>query len=365
MTLFTSRNSPWHALCLIISLAILPLLPACSSPDNPSENHADDVQSGEDAVDGADTAELRDTEASDPLIEGEWNWVPIEGSKCGSGSTAGIGILPGADPTRLVIYFNGGGACWDTASCYFFNAAANIEVDYGESHFRSEVGAMGPNEFFGQASFTFIPYCTGDLHAGRAVGQYDALQPDRRVHHNGAANVDLYLQRLKAEYPQTQTIHVLGVSAGGYGAMFNYEKIRSTFPDATIHVLADSAPLVQPHEGRWSAWQTAWKPDLPADCDTCSTRMPDIASHLIQNYPDSRFGLLSWEDDATIMIYFAYPAGELGAAVRALASDAYDADNASAFLVEGTDHVMLAHPPTIQDASGKTLTQYLIEWAYP
>lgn len=335
------------ALCLTSAL----LSVAGCSPDDasPSDNST------------ADAASIPDSS----LTDNEWNWIPVKDSKCGNGSIAGYGLMPRPDATKLVIYFNGGGACWDAASCYVFNSATNIEVNYDEARFRTEVGAVGSNDFFGGASFAFFPYCTADLHAGQNVGQYDATRPDRKVHHNGALNTALYLERLKEQYPNVKNLYVMGVSAGGYGAMFNYEKIREVFTDAEIHVLADSSPFVQPREGRWSMWKSAWKLKLPADCDTCAERMPNVANHIIQKYPDTRFGLLSWEDDAIIMIFFAYGAGELGPAVRSLAAEAYAPDNASTFLVEGTDHVMLVHPPTLKAKDGQTFGEYLLKWAYP
>jgi hypothetical protein len=47
---------------------------------------------------------------------GQWTWVPVEGSQCASGSTAGFAINPGTS-TDLFLFLQGGGACWNTGTC--------------------------------------------------------------------------------------------------------------------------------------------------------------------------------------------------------------------------------------------------------
>ena len=46
-----------------------------------------------------------------------WEWVPFPGTSCADGSETGLAVnlYPGA--TRAFIYFEGGGACWDYATC--------------------------------------------------------------------------------------------------------------------------------------------------------------------------------------------------------------------------------------------------------
>ena len=64
---------------------------------------------------GADTAEPEATEiASADLLFG-WSYVEVPGTKCLDGDTAGYGIRvrPGSD--KLMIYFEGGGACFNDA----------------------------------------------------------------------------------------------------------------------------------------------------------------------------------------------------------------------------------------------------------
>ena len=52
---------------------------------------------------------------------------------------------------------------------------------------------------FRDASYVFVPYCTGDLHAGSNVATYDVLGP-RTFAHVGRRNVEALLPRLRATW---------------------------------------------------------------------------------------------------------------------------------------------------------------------
>jgi len=311
------------------------------------------------------------TNSENSLPSGEWVWTPIEGSVCGKGTQAGIGIADGVDRTRLVIHFEGGGACWDATSCHVLNGAVNIESDYGESNFQTTIQSLADHKLFnrvtgpfGDVPTVYVPYCTGDLHAGDHVGSYDAFNPNRLVHHKGGANVELFLAHLKTLYPNLEEIFVVGISAGGYGAMMNHHRFRSAFPGVPVHVLADGSPLVQPRDGRWSAWKNAWRFEMPPGCIDCEDAYRAFAQNAIAS-DAGRIALLTYLDDAVIALYFAYQSG-LGLAVTSLLDDVYTGDwgeNGSAFYKEGTDHVMLQHYESLEDDESRRLEDFVRAWA--
>ncbi|MBA2662696.1 MAG: hypothetical protein H0U74_10405 [Bradymonadaceae bacterium] len=342
-------------------LAALLFVVGCG-PATPSPQPSDD--SG--LPDAAHSPDIDDNNNS-----ASWRWIEIEGSACGNGTPTGLGISEGSDPSRMMIFFAGGGACWDTASCYVFNAASHIETRYGEQRFASDLAAMqnsgiidrasGP---FAEATFVFVPYCTGDLHAGDAIGSYDAFNPNRLVHHKGAVNVAAYLGHLTAAYPDVSELYVLGVSAGGYGAVINQPRIQAAYPGARVHVLSDCSPMVQPRDGRWGMWKSAWKMAFPEGCDGCADSFPELAAHIVESSPNSRFGLLAWHDDAVVAVFFAYQSG-LGAATRKLIEDVYPGQpgsQASAFHMPGTEHVMLPDYETLKDPDGQSLRSFVQAW---
>ncbi len=304
-------------------------------------------------------------------VDHTWHWIEVPETTCGNGTSTGYGLSLGEDPTRLMVFLAGGGACWDTASCYVFGSAVNIETTVNDARFEAEIRPVqnsgvvdretGP---FGQASFVYIPYCTGDFHSGDAVGSYDPLNPNRLVHHKGARNLDAYAAILAEEFPLTEEVFLLGVSAGGYGAMMNHHRFRDAFPDAQVHVLADGSPMVHPREGRWGAWKNAWNMEFPPGCETCADTFPEFAAEVVAASPESRFSLLTWHEDATVALFFAYGSG-LGTATRNLIEDTYPlgpGEQASAFHTPGTDHVMLQYFDTLTDDDGLTLRDYVQAW---
>lgn len=316
------------------------------------------------------TATTNNTAATNNTASNDWIWTPIENSKCGKGTEAGMGILDGTDDTRIVIYFEGGGACWDAASCHVLNAAVNIEKNYGESDFQNVIQTVKVHPLFdkntglfGDVPMVFVPYCTGDLHSGNSVGSYDAFNPNRKVHHNGGANVALFLNHLKARYPNVEEIFVVGVSAGGYGAMMNHHRFRAAFPGVPVHVLADGSPLIQPRDGRWTAWKNAWEFEIPPGCVDCVDTFNAFAKDAIAA-DAGRIALLTYLDDAVIGLYFAYPVGTMKAAVNGILTT-YTGDwgqTASAFSKDGTEHVMLQLYDTLKDAEERSLKSFIAAW---
>src|SRR4051794_38185775 len=47
-----------------------------------------------------------------------WTWLDVPGMVCGNGSPTGIAVNPSTKSQKLVILFEGGGACWEAAACY-------------------------------------------------------------------------------------------------------------------------------------------------------------------------------------------------------------------------------------------------------
>lgn len=366
----------------------------------------------------------RDGGVIDAGSEG-WTWLPVQGSRCARGSTAGIGLKRSGLDEDLFIFLQGGGACWNQGTCvpsvmrfgpicYYDTAClysgaggqqpsavhVNEHDPYpadGGGHFPREVALLDsvraldrtvPDNPFRDATFVFVPYCTGDLHAGDAertypykVGYLEPVQ-SQKLHFAGASNMDAYLRELKARFPGAKRIWLTGSSAGGYGATFNLPRVRDAFPDAEVHLLADSAPFVQPVH--WEDWREAWNLQLPAGCEDCDAGMPQVAKHLAQRFPDSRQGLLAYDSDQVLRWFFFAgtgpeaalnpPVGPYQAEFAALLAERAAHANADAFVLPGTAHVMwqgygtaLADggtaPPFDSADGGTNLREWIHAWA--
>ena len=302
----------------------------------------------------------------DAAPAGDWQWMDVPAMKCGNGSSTGVAIHRGTDPRKLVLAFEGGGACWEAAACYgIVIQPTSVHLDgftaqtfagvraYFDESWLFQRGGTSPIR---DATWVFVPYCTGDLHAGTQTTVYEALGQTRTMHHVGAHNVDALLAEVAD--PAVTEVHALGVSAGGYGVQLNWDRIAAAFPNATTHILADGSQLVPVESARWGAIRQRWAPRLPcAGCDS----LDDVAAHLRDATPSGgRHGLLASLQDATLALFFGYDGAGLRAAtlpiVNAMTGDA------AAFQIDDASHTMLASPNT-RTSTGVTLRAWVEAWA--
>ncbi len=330
------------------------------------------------SADAGNTNEL----SSDAGVQGNpitapvntWTWVDFPDSACGNGAATGIGVNLSSKSKDVLVYMEGGGACWDYATCFVYNTAANMATGFTKAEFdqlplasEAIVDRTDPENPFKDASFIFIPYCTGDIFAGDAVRTYDSTKPDKKAFHKGAANMDAFLKRLTATFPQAGKIWLSGSSAGGYGAQFNYARYAAAFPAAEVHALADCSPLVPAVGGRYAAWLQAWNVTIPPACTNCATEPAALLSWLSTSYPNRRFGLLDYRSDGVIRQYFGYSTSgtDFETATDALLTSHYDpSSNARYFQLAGSQHVMVGGFDHIsQPNGGIALKAWISRWA--
>lgn len=293
-----------------------------------------------------------DMEMVDTPLE-QWAWVDVPGMTCGNGSPTGIAINRSTRSSRLVIMFEGGGACWEVAACYGIGIdPTSVHLEgFNEQTFASVRPVLdgswlfqrtdaGP---FADATWVFVPYCTGDLHAGTQTTVYEALGQQRTMHHVGAANVDAMLARV-APYEPTE-VYAMGISAGGYGVQLNWDRIAAAFPSATTHAFADGSQLVAIEAGRWGTITQRWAPRFPAACTSCA-RMDDVAAHWRGNPPPhgGRHALTASLQDGVLSLFFGYDAAGMRSASLAIATAMTGTQ--AAFMLDNTSHTMLGAPTT-------------------
>lgn len=343
----------------------------------------------------------------------DWRFIPIAGSQCARGAQTGFGYAPGSQ-RQLVLYLQGGGACWNTGTCqpslqqwgpvcnYGSNSVCFWDQPGGtkplavfvadQNPFPSDGGGAFPNELgsvknsilfsrradnpLRDASFAFVPYCTGDLHAGDATVTYmvkpDLVTPPVAVQHHfaGARNMDLFLADLRARHPQLDTVWLIGVSGGGYGASLNLHRVRAAFPEAEVHLLADSSPMLDsPH---YDAWKAAWNLQLPPGCGSaCDAGLAGVMERELDLAAGTRTALLAFEEDQVITRFF-YSGDDTNSWLNPpyatydqnldLALARYDArTNAEYFVLRGQEHVMLAGYGVVQGDGGVTTPRRSID----
>ena len=302
------------------------------------------------------------------LTAGAWNWVDFPDSACQDGTPTGIGVSPGTSGD-LVLYLEGGGACWDALTCLTFHTA--LTGPFGRAQFEA-IAAAVPGTIldrtlagnpFAAATLVFVPYCTGDVHAGDRVATYGSGSGAVTWRHVGRANLAAYLRRLAVTVPAPPRVAVTGSSAGGFGALANHDAVRAAWPAAAALLLDDSGPPLLAADTSptlFSAWRDAWGLDLLLDplCgEPCHAGLAPLLGAVAARHPQDRLALLSSERDATISFFYGLDGAAFQAAQeRMLAGALAPLPNARSFLVAGATHTMLGNP------GGFTQGEPLLGW---
>ncbi|WP_319523524.1 pectin acetylesterase-family hydrolase [Breoghania sp.] len=211
----------------------------------------------------------------------------------------------------LVIFFQGGGACWDSMNC--INAPTYSQELSGTSP--EQEGIFDTTNFdnpFKKWGFVFIPYCTGDLHWGANDVEYEDSWfqyggGKHIIQHRGFVNFQVVLKWLKdnARYPGR--IFVTGSSAGSYGATMAFAYIKKAFPWSRVYLLGDAGNGVTSDqfntEGilNWNVQMPKW---IFPDGYQPDTTIAEIYTTLAWWHPFSRLAQYTTAWDGTQVFFY-------------------------------------------------------------
>jgi hypothetical protein len=308
-----------------------------------------------------------DGEPLPPAVPGAWTWIDFPESRCRNGTTTGIGVRYGSSD-KLAIFFEGGGACFNTATCLLNDGFSN----FGSFQFGAWKLGLGLAGIFDHEhadnpladwNFVYVPYCTGDVHAGAKIdggvpGVFGAQQ------FVGYRNVAHYLERLVPTFADASHVLVTGQSAGGFGAAFNFDRIADAWPAAQVTLLDDAGP---PFADDYLApclqqeWRDLWNLDdtIPIDCDDCfgpgGGGISNLALYLADKHPGQHLALISSLQDTVIRTFFGYGMNLCKGGI--MSGDTFEAglmdlrdqvlgDHPAwgSFLVPGSNHTLIAGP---------------------
>lgn len=229
---------------------------------------------------------------------------------------------------KLVVFFNGGGACWDDATCVTSlvigaRPTYNSSIHQANSPLVRSGGIFDDNNKknpFKKWSKVFIPYCTGDVHIGSntviyndndgsLTGNPGASIP---IKHHGFDNFLAVREWIKEHFSakkrkgrkkskKLKQLVVAGSSAGGYGATFNFPYLQDAFPSIKAVLISDGAIGVLTQGflddvfnfgGNWnleSTLTTATFGENSLGAYSVDTFNAQLFSRLSDAYPKSRF----------------------------------------------------------------------------
>lgn len=361
------------------------LLIACGGDSGGDDSDTTPAEVGDTAIvetEVTDTGVDRDTlirpEADTPADAGPldapvgvWTWFDQPGSSCGDGSETGFGVNRGTSDDVLFV-FGGREACWDFDTCFL---GAVEPGPFGATELESSTtvalgildrdDAENPYRTWSQV---VVPYCTGDLHAGERVIDYIGGGLTRSWSHQGAVNTRLMLPRIAATFAEPERLVVVGASAGGYGATFEYATVREALAATSSALIVDSAPLLVQDAMAATlrvAWFGNWRLDRLVDplCgQACKDDLSLLYGGLAERFPGDRMALLSSASDSVTAALFDRSREQIEGDIEALVRILAEAGPFRTFVVAGDAHGLLADPAA-HTAGGEELWTWLTRMA--
>ncbi len=260
----------------------------------------------------------------DPLLSaqanlGAWTWADVGGMQCRDGSATGLGarLMEGSDD--LVIFMEGGGACFLSDTCEE-NRPRFGEMDF-EDLVKDGYGSAGLFNASNEENpvrdwnVIYVPYCTGDVHTGSRTDvtneQLGITEPQQFVGYRNAQRVlEVLLRHFDDGLDQ---VLVTGSSAGGFGTLGFYKDVANAFGDAEVTLLNDSGPIfandaILPPQLQ-GIWLQLWGLGAalpPAPELRQLDGLENIYDYYATAYPEANLGLMTYDQDATIRFFFSF-----------------------------------------------------------
>jgi len=262
-----------------------------------------------------------------------WVWVPVPEAICMTGEQSGYYYREGLS-THLVVYLMAGGACFNgLCDTLATSDPLGTYPPSNEGIFSKLNNEINPLSDY---SWIFIPYCSGDVFLGDADTGNTKIAGEPRQF-RGRNMLDVVMKTAYANSPflnkNLDGFLLTGESAGGFGAVGNWDHFRKTFvrnSDDTAAEYWTSADNVMisdsgiPFGDEWlkpclqDKWRTLWGADSQLEfCQNCTNQpgnggLGNIWEYLTTTYKDDRFGLVSTNEDDIISLFYAFGRGLLG-----------------------------------------------------
>ncbi len=220
-----------------------------------------------------------------------------------------------ADAEKVMLFFNGGGACWSAGTCdtrdrnggrflYRQSVAAGSGNDPRE--YDGAFALDNPENPFRDWSQVFVSYCTGDIHLGTREEVYTREDgSEYTVHHRGMINAQAALAWLFEKFDAPERVVISGASAGALSAPVFAAQVAVRWPASdVIHWSGGSGGYRIPGEVQQQLWRRWGVVDgLPAmlngsEYTVKSLRVLDFYRLAARAQPRIRFHLYDTAYDA-------------------------------------------------------------------
>jgi hypothetical protein len=230
------------------------------------------------------------------------------GPLCLRGTKYTVDTRPG-ESDELVIFLQGGGACWPEL-CNAFE-----ETNYLEG----QGGILDPSVAGNPVAdwdVVYLPYCDGALFAG----DVDRVLPPSGIgggdeesmgYQRGLQNLTAALDVAAAEFPEPSRILLTGVSGGAFGTIAALPLVRYYYPEVEVIVFNDSGVGIAKegnpdfvNETLLAGWNaSSLVPESCADC-TSNGHVTRLIEWQLAADDNFTMSALSFSGDAVISVTF-------------------------------------------------------------
>jgi hypothetical protein len=250
---------------------------------------------------------------------GEWIQVDPGGATVCSKNTPFHFYVRGGRADRVIVDFQGGGACWNGPTCsladgVYQDDAGSLDVFTSLIDAGALSGIFDPDPISPFADWTIvhIPYCTGDIHWGNSFQDYGN---GITIEHRGYVNASAALDWVYSRYPNPETVFVSGCSAGAYGAALHSAYIADHYRDARIALLADSGSGIVTRsflDDSLPNWNAG--PGIPPFIEALQRplnelTLPDLYAAIAAHFPQHRFAQTATSFDEDQIFYYTAMGG--------------------------------------------------------
>ena len=342
------RSTAARPACAALSLATLVLASACANEADPFPTDFGPREAGSAAAIAYDQGLTRYLGTARPVQTRAtpsgttYTFDVADGPMCMRGAPYSASVRDEPDSEDLLVFLQGGGACWSAFCLAVTSAPAGIPP--GDLLRRDDAD----NPLAGW-DVLYLPYCDGSLFAGDIEIDEDGDGAPDRFHH-GLANLSAALTMGYQHFPAPRRIVLAGSSGGGFGTILAAFLVRYVYPDVPILVLNDAgigvARADDPSFVATIIDDFGAREFIPDDCTGCTEdgHITDLVDYLLDRDPDLRIGAISSWYDAIISEVFLMTTPEafrdsLAAETGALHEEHPDAYRR--FLYDGAAHTAL------------------------
>lgn len=256
---------------------------------------------------GSTSSSAHDALTMAPAVSPGWTMIDPDTSIAYEGRTLQPTCHDGSDwvffarrgtVNKLVMYYQGGGACWDYLTCGAVKTFKQ-STGPGDNPANATSGFANlndPRNPFKDWNAVFVPYCTGDVHWGDAVVTHTFIGNSVTTRHKGFINGKVAEKWAREHFVDPDQVFVTGSSAGSYGAILHSVYLQEgPYPSAHFDTVGDAGNGVITQSflandiAKWnvSANLPAWIPAVNVPLTQLTAA--DLWAEAAKTYPRNRF----------------------------------------------------------------------------